>query len=211
MDGDISIVRLVMPEKGLFLVRCDGEPPRKGTRALVALDYGEDIGLVLDSERYDPERHGPKMPVFQYLRAKNDDDDAVIAANEKLAAAMCSTFMKSAQATASDMRVPYVRLSYGRNRLFIRFTCLKQRPDLSRQMAEMRRLFGVSVNVWQMGPRDEVSTLGGLGVCGRACCCATWQHRYPEHLGVERLRSASQCAAGANGACGRYKCCLAFE
>lgn len=204
------VAQVVMPEKGIFLVRCTGAAPLAyGTQVLVSLDYGQDIGMVTESGLYDSARHGPRIPGFQLLRAKRAEDDATLAENEKLSLAMRTTFLKTAQATVPDLRVPYARLSFGRARLFIRFVSGVQRPDLARPIAELRRLFGVSVNAWQMGPRDEVSVMGGLGPCGRPCCCATWQKRYPSNLSAERFKGGN--LALLNGTCGRFKCCLAFE
>ena len=203
----LRVARIVMPEKGLFLVRCPSPPPAYGTQVLVTLDYGADIGTVAETAVYDPDRHGSRPPGFQLVREKLPEDDKQIADNEKLSQAMATTFIKTAQ--IPDLRIPYVRLSYGCTRLFIRFTAGQSKPDLSRPMAELRRLFGVSVNAWQMGPRDEVSVLGGLGPCGRPCCCCTWQQRYPAHLSAERARGENP--AALNGTCGRFKCCLAFE
>lgn len=204
---DIRVAQVVMPEKGVFTVRYTGETPPYGAKVLVSLDYGTDIGMVVSTGVYDPECHGPRPPGFQLVRPKTDEDDAQTAANEKQAQAMCSTFIKTA--SVPDLRIPYARLSHGRSRLFIRFTSSVVKPDLSRPIAELRRLFGVSVNAWQMGPRDEVSVMGGLGPCGRACCCCTWQQRYPARLGAERTRGENP--AALNGTCGRFKCCLAFE
>ena len=207
---DVPVVaQVVMPEKGLFLVRCSCEPPRYGAQALVSLDYGQDLGMVTECGEFDPGRHGARLPGFQLLRLKTPEDDAVLAENEKLSLAMRTTFVKAAQGEVPDLRVPYARLSFARTRLFIRFVSAQQRPDLSRPIAEIRRLFGVSVNAWQMGPRDEVSVMGGLGPCGRACCCATWQKRYPARLAAERFKGMNP--AMLNGTCGRFKCCLAFE
>ncbi len=203
------VAQVVMPEKGLFLVRCFGVLPSVGAQVVVALDYGEDVGIVTESGAYDPARHGTRIPGFQLVRLKEPADDAMLAENEKLSLAMRTTFMKAAAGAVADLRVPYVRLSFTRTRLFIRFVSGVPRPDLSRPIAELKRLFGVSVNVWQMGPRDEVSVMGGLGPCGRACCCATWQKRYPAHLTVDRFRGENP--ANMNGTCGRFKCCLAFE
>lgn len=209
LRDEIRVVQVVMPEKGIFLVRCPGPLPAYGTQVVVSLDYGMDIGFVTAAEVFDPARHGSRPPGFQMLREKTSEDDAPIAANEKLSQAMCTTFIKTAQGSVPDLRVPYARLSFGRARLFIRFASAQMKPDLSRPIAELRRLFGVSVNAWQMGPRDEVSVMGGLGPCGRACCCCTWQPRYPAHLTADRARGENP--AALNGTCGRFKCCLAFE
>ena len=208
-DDAIVVAQVVMPEKGVFLVRCVCESPPPGAHALVTLDYGADIGLVTACAEYDPERHGSRVPGFQLLRLKNDGDDSQIADNERLSVEMRNAFANAAQARVPDLRVPYARLSYGRTRLFLRYVTSVQKPDLSAAAAELRRRYGVSVNAWQMGPRDEVSVMGGIGPCGRPCCCATWQTRYPAHLTAERFRGES--AAALNGTCGRFKCCLAFE
>lgn len=208
VDG-IQVAQVAMPEKGLFLVRCACPPPPYGRRVVVALDYGQDIGTVMEVGPYDPARHGARPPGFQLVREKTAADDAVLAENETLSLAMRAAFVKTALATVHDLRVPYARLSLARTRLFIRFVSGSAHPDFAQAVAELRHRFGVSVNVWQMGPRDEVGIMGGLGPCGRPCCCATWQTRYPAHLTAERFKG--QNPAFLNGACGRCKCCLAFE
>ncbi|MGN0846907.1 MAG: regulatory iron-sulfur-containing complex subunit RicT [Kiritimatiellia bacterium] len=205
------VAQVMMPERGLFLVRCPSPPPPYGTPVVVALDYGEDVGMVTESGDFDPARHGARLPGYQLLRRRTAADEAAIAANETVARSMRAVFMTAATAVVPDLRVPYARLSLGRTRLFIRFVSEAQHPDLARPIAELRRRFGGSVNVWQMGPRDEVSVMGGLGPCGRACCCATWQTRYPARLTAERFRGAGGNLAQLNGTCGRFKCCLAFE
>ena len=62
----------------------------------------------------------------------------------------------------------------------------------------------------ELEARDEVSEIGGLGPCGRVCCCCSWQRRYPSKLAPDR-RTSSSLPALMNGTCGRFKCCLAFE
>ena len=62
------VAQVMMPEKGLFLVRCTCEPPRYGAQVLVSLDYGQDLGMVTESGEYDPDRHGSRLPGFQLLR-----------------------------------------------------------------------------------------------------------------------------------------------
>ena len=53
-DDAIVVAQVVMPEKGVFLVRCVCEGPPPGAHALVTLDYGADIGLVTACAEYDP-------------------------------------------------------------------------------------------------------------------------------------------------------------
>ena len=98
--------------------------------------------------------------------------------------------------------------SFSSATLFLRYICEQQRPNLSAVQESLRRQFGVEVSLWAMGPRDEVAEKGGLGPCGRVCCCCSWQRRYPSHLAPDRRNALP---ALVNGTCGRFKCCLAFE
>jgi cell fate regulator YaaT (PSP1 superfamily) len=81
---------------------------------------------------------------------------------------------------------------------------------------EMVRLLashsGVRIELRQVGPREQASMVGGLGVCGRELCCSSFFRsfegvpvRMAEKQGALRARSEN------TGMCGRLKCCLAFE
>ena len=105
----------------------------------------------------------------------------------------------------------YARLSLGGGRLFVRYVCERMRPDLRSVISEFRHEHHVGVSAWQMGPRDEVRVMGALGQCGRACCCASWQQKYPGGLTSDSLKGLGLNSAALNGICGRFKCCLAFE
>ena len=217
---DFLVSRVLMPEKGLFLVRVDdilaaSGRVRPGTtgRFIVALDYGEDVGRVIETAQYDPAVHGDRIPGFRMVRPLEAADGKIIAENEKLAAAMRNTFISAAREVAPNIRIPVARLSFGRTKLFLRYSVENQKAegqkiDFTAAQAFLKRQFGVEVGIWAMGPRDEVSEIGAMGPCGRVCCCHCWQRRFPTHLAPERHDSLPSLM---NGTCGRFKCCLAFE
>ena len=211
-DGLPDVARVLMPEKGMFLVCLpEGFDSPRGTRCVVQLDYGEDVAEVKGAGRYDPEKHGSRIPGFRLVRPLGPDDADRLKANAELAQSMVVTFLKLASVDGHTLKVVHNRLSFGRERFFVRFTCDEMRPDLSRPCSEIKRLFGSTVNAWQLGPRDEVSLAGALGPCGRPCCCCDWQSRYPQGLTGERMRAMGIPSGGQNGICGRFRCCLAFE
>ena len=209
------VSKVLMPERGVFLVRVDEELAFSGEvaagakgRFIVALDYGEDVGTVVATDRYDPDQHGARIPGFRLVRPFAATDERTLRENETLAAAMCSTFQAAVKETVPDMRIPRARLSFGRQKLFIRYVTETARPDFAAAQGLLKRQFGVETSLWAMGPRDEVAELGGLGPCGRVCCCCSWQRRFPSHITPDRRESLP---ALMNGTCGRFKCCLAFE
>lgn len=207
-----EVTRVLMPEKGVFLVGLpEGYDSPAGTKCLVKLDYGEDVAEVKTAQKYDPEIHGDRIPGFRLIRPLTPADEQRLRANAELADSMCVTFLKLASAEGHQLQIRHKRLSFGRERLFLRFISPELRPDLSRPCAELRRLFNVTVNAWQLGPRDDVALTGAMGPCGRPCCCTCWQTRYPQGLTAERVRCMGISPGGQNGICGRFKCCLAFE
>ena len=208
---ETAVASVEMPEKGVFLVRCpDAFPWReniRGRKVVVTLDYGQDVGRVMSAGAYDPALHGPRLPGFRLERFLQDSDMAMLSENEKCAEEMKDAFVKAAATELQDARVCAARLSFGGERLFLRISSERRRIDFSRAVAEMKRLFNVSVSAWPMGPRDEVACTGALGACGRVCCCADWQKRFPARVAAPDGTNQS----GANGVCGRYKCCWSFE
>ena len=215
MATQLLVAKVQMPERGVFTVRVDEELARTGCvsqgttgRFIVALDYGEDVGTVVETGFYDPAVHGDRIPGFRLVRPFEPEDEKVLEENAVRAEKMRAAFLTAARERLPELRIPVVRLSFGRHKLFLRYVCEQPHPDFTSAQEALRRQFGVEVNLWAMGPRDEVAELGGLGPCGRVCCCCSWQRRYPSHLAPER-RSAFP--ALMNGTCGRFKCCLAFE
>ena len=123
---------------------------------------------------------------------------------------MRSAFISFVKDSVPDIRVPVARLSFGRKKLFLRYSTEQSKVNLSVAQESLKRQFGVEVSLWALGPRDEVSEIGGLGPCGRVCCCCSWQRRYPSKLAPEK-RFGTSLPSLTNGTCGRFKCCLAFE
>ena len=209
-QSPVRVARVMMPEKGQYSIRCaEGFAAGRGVRVVVNLDYGIDIAELRDVGAYDPERDGPHPPGFTLQRLATPEDIIADAANESRARVLRDAFRDAAKKIVPDIRVPYARLSLGGTRLFVRYVCERQRPDFRHVVADMRKRHGVTVSAWQMGLRDEVRVMGALGPCGRACCCATWQQKYPGGISPETFKGQNPIAL--NGACGRFKCCLAFE
>lgn len=208
-DTPIFLAKVQMPEKGVFAVRCPCADIAKGQEVVVNLGYGPDLGTVLGVETYDPAVRGASVPGYQLIRAKTDEDARTAEANAASALKLRAAFLTLAQEAVPDVRILHVRLSLGRQRLFVWYACPSRRCGL----ASVAKAFGqreeLQVFVRQLGPRDEVGILGAIGPCGRPCCCATWQARYPAGLTPERVRECT--SSQPNGICGRYKCCLAFE
>lgn len=98
-------------------------------------------------------------------------------------------------------------------RSFLRlYFCAAERPDFRRFLKDLESALKVRVELRQLGPRDEARLLGLLGPCGRPLCCRTFLTRLqpiPLEFAFEQQLFVNP--ERLTGACGRLKCCLAYE
>lgn len=95
--------------------------------------------------------------------------------------------------------------------LTIYFTAEK-RVDFRELVKDLAREFHTRIELRQIGARDEARLLGGIGICGRPLCCATFLH---DALRIS-VRMAKDQDLPLNpmkisGVCGRLLCCLSYE
>jgi cell fate regulator YaaT (PSP1 superfamily) len=72
--------------------------------------------------------------------------------------------------------------------------------------------FRIRVEMRQISLRQEAGRLGGIGVCGRELCCATWLTEFKNvATSAARYQNLSLNPSKLSGQCGRLKCCLNYE
>jgi cell fate regulator YaaT (PSP1 superfamily) len=72
--------------------------------------------------------------------------------------------------------------------------------------------FKIRVEMRQISLRQEAGRLGGIGVCGRELCCATWLTEFKNvATSAARYQNLSLNPSKLSGQCGRLKCCLNYE
>lgn len=87
-----------------------------------------------------------------------------------------------------------------------------ERCDVRNLAYDLEGYFGCSVELRQVGPRDEARLLGGVGRCGRTLCCASWLPFYPEvSMNMAKTQDLPLNPAKVSGVCGRLLCCLSYE
>ena len=70
----------------------------------------------------------------------------------------------------------------------------------------------ISVEMRQIGARQEAGKVGGIGSCGRELCCSTWLTDFKSvNTAAARYQNLSINQTKLSGQCGRLKCCLNYE
>jgi len=114
-----------------------------------------------------------------------------------------------------SMKLVFARYPLESSRITFCYTA-KQRVDFRRLVKELASVFKVRIQMQQIGVRDEPQLLGGLGVCGRRVCCASFLGYKKEKLDsvsleVARIQNLPLVSSKISGICGRLRCCLNFE
>ncbi len=68
------------------------------------------------------------------------------------------------------------------------------------------------IELRQLGIRDEIKMIGGIGACGRECCCSAYMPDINKvSIKMAKTQNLSLNPAKISGLCGRLMCCLAYE
>jgi hypothetical protein len=72
--------------------------------------------------------------------------------------------------------------------------------------------FKTRIEMRQIGVRDEVKLLGGIGPCGRQTCCSSFLSSFePITIRMAKEQDLSINQSKLSGICGRLMCCLGYE
>ena len=86
------------------------------------------------------------------------------------------------------------------------------RVDFRELVKDLVQEFRTRIELRQIGVRHRAKMVGGLGICGRGLCCASFLRDF-EPVSV-RMAKEQQLSLNPNkisGICGRLMCCLTYE
>lgn len=110
-----------------------------------------------------------------------------------------------------DMKLINVEYTFDNNKIIFYFTA-DGRVDFRELVKDLASVFKTRIELRQIGVRDETKMLGGLGPCGRPCCCAEFLGDFqPVSIKMAKEQSLSLSPTKISGLCGRLMCCLNYE
>lgn len=186
------------------------ETEQRGDLVIVETAQGEEFGVVAEIINDMPEEKlvAPLKPI---LRLATPEDETVYNENlalEKVAFRECR---EKITAHALDMHLVDVECSFDRNKLVFYFTA-DGRIDFRNLVRDLAQAFRVRIELRQIGVRDEARMVGGLGICGRTLCCASFLHDFiPVSIKMAKEQNISMNPGKISGSCGRLLCCLKYE
>ncbi len=187
-----------------------GHDLRVGDDVIVETARGLSFGKVIvgPTEVGEGDIVKPLRPVN---RRASDVDRERLSENEERALAARSICEEKVKDHDLEMQVVDAEYSFDRNQLIFYFTA-DGRVDFRELVRDLAGTFHTRIELRQIGVRDEAKMIGGMGPCGRVCCCTSFLCEFsPISIRMAKRQNLSLNPAKISGLCGRLMCCLQFE
>ena len=183
---------------------------RAGDDVVVETAQGPEFAQCVEGNHQVPDDAVIK-PLRAVLRSATDNDRHTAAYNrgrEKEAFDICQ---KKILQHGLEMKLVRVECSFDGSKILFFFTA-DGRVDFRELVKDLAGVFRSRIELRQIGVRDEAKMLGGLGICGRPFCCASYMDEFvPVSIKMAKTQNLSLNPTKISGTCGRLMCCLKYE
>lgn len=183
---------------------------KKGDYCLVKTSIGLDIGKVvipyklIDSNESDI----PLKDIYRKTNKRDMEKWEKIKIEEKNA---LNIFKEKSKKFKLSMKIVYVKYLFDKSRIIFYFTS-EERVDFREMVKDLAKIFKTKIELRQIGVRDGTKMIGGIGMCGREICCASFIQKFtPIHINMAKMQKIALNQSKVSGLCGRLMCCLSYE
>ncbi len=150
-------------------------------------------------------------PLKKIIRIANDKDLIQHRENVKKKEKALAICQEKVDKHGLEMKLIDVEYTFDNSKVIFYFTA-DGRVDFRELVKDLAGVFKVRIELRQIGVRDEAKMMGGIGICGRSLCCATWLADFePVSIKMAKLQNLSLNPTKISGICGRLMCCLKYE
>lgn len=214
--ADVFEVRFKNTRKGYYKNE-SGQSVRQGDKVVVEAASGYDLGFVslegplvikqMQRRRIDPASYEFKKI---YRKARPSDIEKWMAATAREQATMIEA-RRIAATMGLDMKIGNVEFQ-GDGTKAIFYYIADGRVDFRQLIKVFAEEFRIKIEMKQIGARQEAGLIGGIGVCGRALCCANYVTNFKSiNTSAARCQDLSLNPQKLAGQCGKLKCCINYE
>lgn len=151
------------------------------------------------------------QPLKKVLRVATAEDIERAQANREREARALDICQKKAAEHKLEMNLVEAEYAFDGSKIVFYFTA-DGRVDFRALVRDLASVFKTRIELRQIGVRDEVKLLGGLGACGREVCCRSFLKDFaPVSIRMAKDQNLSLNPTKISGLCGRLMCCLGYE
>ena len=187
-----------------------GHDCKAGDHVIIDTARGPEYGICAAGNHRIPMKD-VVVPLRCVLRHATAEDERTVARNraeEKRAFDIC---MQKIEEHGLDMQLVSAEYSFDGSKILFFFTA-DERVDFRELVKNLASIFHTRIELRQIGVRDKAKMVGGLGICGRPFCCASFLDDFqPVSIKMAKTQNLSLNPTKISGTCGRLMCCLKYE
>jgi len=210
-QADVEVVDIQFrPGQKIYFFDPDGVTYHPGDHVIIDTARGAEFGICTGGNHTIPPRD-VVAPLRKVLRLANAQDEKIVAENrakEKKAYEVCLQKISDHQL---DMQLVSAEVAFDGSKILFYFTA-DERVDFRELVKNLASVFHTRIELRQIGVRDKAKMVGGLGICGRPFCCASFLDDFqPVSIKMAKTQNLSLNPTKISGTCGRLMCCLKYE
>ena len=198
------------PGQKIYYFDPDGKTYKTGDHVIIDTARGPEYGICTGGNHEIPQKEvvSPLRPV---LRLATEKDEKTVAENQELEQKAYALCLEKIAQQELDMQLVSAECAFDGSKILFFFTA-DERVDFRELVKSLASAFHTRIELRQIGVRDKARMVGGLGICGRPFCCATFLDDFqPVSIKMAKTQSLSLNPTKISGTCGRLMCCLKYE
>ena len=198
------------PGQKIYFFDPNGINCKAGDHVIIDTARGPEYGICTAGNHKIPQREvvAPLRPVLRIATAQDERTITENRSKEKRAFEVCSQKITE---HGLDMQLVSAEYAFDGSKILFFFTA-DERVDFRELVKNLASVFHTRIELRQIGVRDKAKMVGGLGICGRPFCCASFLEDFqPVSIKMAKTQNLSLNPTKISGTCGRLMCCLNYE
>ncbi len=198
------------PGQKIYFFDPAGLQLRAGDHVIIDTARGPEFGICAGGNHMISQKD-VVSPLRSVLRKASAQDEKIAQENhakEKRAYEAC---LQKIDELKLDMQLVSAECAFDGSKILFFFTA-DERVDFRELVKNLASIFHTRIELRQIGVRDKAKMVGGLGICGRPFCCASFLDDFqPVSIKMAKTQNLSLNPTKISGTCGRLMCCLKYE
>ena len=198
------------PGQKVYFFDPAGHKLKIGDHVIIDTARGPEYGICTGGNHM-VARKDVVAPLRPVLRRANEEDEKTAAQNQEKEKSAYEVCMQKILEQNLDMQLVSAEYAFDGSRILFFFTA-DERVDFRELVKSLAGIFHTRIELRQIGVRDKAKMVGGLGICGRPFCCASFLDDFqPVSIKMAKTQNLSLNPTKISGTCGRLMCCLKYE
>ncbi len=198
------------PGQKIYYFDPAGFTVRTGDHVIIDTARGPEFGICTGGNHKIAQKD-VVAPLRSVIRLANAQDEKIVEENRARERKAFEVCLQRISDLELDMQLVSAECTFDGSKILFFFTA-DERVDFRELVKNLASAFHTRIELRQIGVRDKAKMVGGLGICGRPFCCASFLDDFqPVSIKMAKTQNLSLNPTKISGTCGRLMCCLKYE